>query len=44
MNLKNILLSLGIFGGGVTVGYIFAKKKLQQQYQDEISEVQEFLL
>ena len=26
----------------MTVGYIFAKKKLQQQYQDEISEVQDF--
>lgn len=42
MNLKNILLGLGIFGSGVAVGYIFANKKLQQQYQDEISEVQDF--
>lgn len=42
MNLKNILLGLGIFGSGVAVGYIFANKKLQQQYQDEILEVQEF--
>lgn len=42
MNLKNILLGLGIFGGGVAVGYIFANKKLQQQYQDEILEVQDF--
>ena len=31
MNLKNILLGLGIFGGGGAAGYILAKKKLQQQ-------------
>lgn len=42
MNLKNILLGLGIFGSGVAAGYILAKKKLQQQYQDEIAEVKDF--
>ena len=42
MNIKNTLFNLSLLGIGGLVGYVLAKKQLQNKYQDDLADVQDF--